>query len=933
MNHIKYGAESSVPDLIDLYNSEREDEMVERVQDNIDPLVFEEKKPWIDRLRNHIHTYIPLDETSPAIDAKVKGLKLVELAGHQARNAYAMIALENRQYVVAKKGDTTVIIRTKAGRIAEKYGSGKTFTILALILKNKCPRIAPEILYDSPISKNMSKQINDNLNMVSGIMRYNKKYLDTTIIFVSANVLNYWSNTILNHTNLSCSVIDTIVKLRQFEADVVKGTYAKDITLIKNGTSVTRGILGIPVQKNSKAVDKKDTVIKLDKHRLKLQNTLDFNTEDVPEIYPLITSVAMIMQKYGFIAKRLILDDFDTMKITNSVNLPTALFLWYVSSTNRQPKHTTRRDDEFTLKRELKYYRPLATDITQNELLNYTFRISCKPEYTDSCCAVGKPTYYLYIVKNPFAGVNNALVNLDIPNGKEIMEAFNSGSIEDGVKMASKCAGIDSSDPIDLLDKLLGDKRKIYLKCQSDIDYCAQLMQKLHKYPKTDDYPENELKELQKDIQSHKVRYSGKQIENTIKRRIETSNENMKIIKPIIERAKENLGGKNCQVCGDEFGKVDMVMMKCCNLVLCSTCGFHSSGIPKSRSLSGTCTKCRKAITIKDIIFISTTFNVESFLDDEKLRNMKEVRKEIKATEVKAQKKPKEELKTKEDIILRIVQGKFKKLTKKEISVRVDGLLIGTESLPKPEHDCRKIVIFSNHPEILRKVCARLTQENIKYIILEGTAKQRYDQVQEHKKNKTIPVIILNSMQACSGIDMPYLTDMIFCHDFIDKQTMGQASGRAQRMGRKYSMNYHYVFYDNEATNFTYTEVLPVVPDLVNPANPLVPINQANPANQVIEAHPPPRILTLQEIRRLPRADQLQARRDRLRMLRMQRQARLREMEDEEERREIVELDEDEEELEPRVVGVLQNGNEIVEFNELPEIVEEEPDPEFAEDN
>ena len=821
----------------------------------------EKNKPWIDKLRPTPYTCIPLDGDSPAIESKVKGLNMIELAGHQARNAHAMIELEKRQYVVAKLVDKLVVVRTKAGRIAEKFGSGKTFTILALILKSPCPKISPEIFYCSPFNGLLiSRKGNAEETLSPGVMRYNKKYLDTTIIFVSPNVLNYWSNTILTYTDLTCTVIDTILKLRQFEADIIKGTYKKDITLIKNGTSITRGILGKSAQKGK--IEDKQTV---EKNISKIKETLEFNKYDVPEIYPLITSVAMIMQKHGFIAKRLILDDFDTMKVANSVNLPSALFLWYVSSTNRVPKHVTQRTTESTLKRHLKFYRTLASDIIMNDLLNYTFRISCKPEYTDSCCAVGMPSHFIYTLENPYSKVNDVLAKLDIPNGKEIMEAFNSGSVEDGVKMASKFAGIDSKDPIDLLDKLLGDKRKIYLKCQSDIAYCNKILAKLHDYPKIKEYPSDELKKLHKDIQSIKIRYSGKQIEYTLKKRIEASNENMKIIKPIIERAKENLGGKNCQVCGDEFGNVDMVMMKCCNLVLCSTCGFHSSGIPKSRSLSGTCAKCRKQITIKDIIFISTDFNINNFIDEDKLRKMKEVRKDIKETEIKTIKKSEEKPKTKEDIIVKIVEGKTKKLERKEVHIAVNGLLVGAEQLPKPEHDNRKIVIFSNHPDILNKIKEKLTSKKIQYIVLEGTANQRYEQVQEHKKNTKIPVIILNSMQACSGIDMPYLTDMIFCHDFIDKQVMGQACGRAQRMGRKYSMNYHYVLYDNELRNFTYTKV--------EPANPANPVNQNNPA-QAIQPEQVNRILTLAEIRRLPVNERLEARRLRLRQLRELRQRR-----------------------------------------------------------
>jgi superfamily II DNA or RNA helicase len=267
---------------------------------------------------------------------------------------------------------------------------------------------------------------------------------------------------------------------------------------------------------------------------------------------------------------------------------------------------------------------------------------------------------------------------------------------------------------------------------------------------------------------------------------------------------------------------------------------------------------------------------------------MKEVRKEIKETIVET--KNPETLLSKEDIILKIIEGKLKKITKKEILLQIPGLLIGTEILPEPETKDRKFVIFSNHPDILKKICAKLVQKKIQYIVLEGTSKQRYEQVQEHKNNRKIPVIILNSMQACSGIDMPYLTDMIFCHDFVDKQIMGQASGRAQRMGRKYSMNYHYVFYDNETENFTYTEKINVPdPGQENAGN---VVNQAAQPEQI---HPPnrlennPRCLTLREIRLLPFEQQPEARRLRRIELAEQRRERLRRMAEEEVQREDAE--------------------------------------------
>jgi hypothetical protein len=64
-------------------------------------------------------------------------------------------------------------------------------------------------------------------------------------------------------------------------------------------------------------------------------------------------------------------------------------------------------------------------------------------------------------------------------------------------------------------------------------------------------------------------------------------------------------------------------------------------------------------------------------------------------------------------------------------------------------------------------------------------------------------------MKACAGIDMPFTTDMIFCHEFIDKEIQGQASGRSQRMGRKHKMTYHYVLYDNEIRHFPHKVMKP----------------------------------------------------------------------------------------------------------------------------
>ena len=421
---------------------------------------------------------------------------------------------------------------------------------------------------------------------------------------------------------------------------------------------------------------------------------------------------------------------------------------------------------------------------------------------------------------NPNYNAAEMLGALQLQNGAEIAEAFNADSPDDGVRIASKAAGIESTDPMDLLSKILGNQRKKYIKACKDLKYIGKIRKHLKSLPKApgDKYPKDKIKELREDIQSIEIEYKSPPIKNVLDSCETKSDQIKKEVGPALDRAKSSLRESDCQVCGDALDDVDVVMTKCCNNVLCAPCGFHSTGIPNSKRLVGKCAKCRVPINIKSLIFIGKDFDVEKFVKNTtKIDKLEAISHTTKKDE-ESEESEIETCKTKKELIMRIIEGKGHPRVR--IDVKVQGLLLGDEQLPEPKNKDRKFLIFSNHSEVLNNIQKELAKNKIGYLTLQGLPRQRFEQVEEHKNNKKIKVLLLNSMKACAGIDMPYVTDMIFCHEFLDKEIQGQASGRAQRMGRKHKMQYHYVLYDNEARHFKYTKyATPATPAGQNTGN------------------------------------------------------------------------------------------------------------------
>jgi SNF2 family DNA or RNA helicase len=118
------------------------------------------------------------------------------------------------------------------------------------------------------------------------------------------------------------------------------------------------------------------------------------------------------------------------------------------------------------------------------------------------------------------------------------------------------------------------------------------------------------------------------------------------------------------------------------------------------------------------------------------------------------------------------------------------------EILLKNRTSKSKFLIFSNYDHSFSKLYAVLKEQGIRYEHLKGNGNVIKCMIDKYK-NSNIDVLLVNSRHYGSGLNLENTTDIIMFHKF-DTEIEKQVIGRADRFGRKQSLNVWYFLYENE---------------------------------------------------------------------------------------------------------------------------------------
>ena len=270
----------------------------------------------------------------------------------------------------------------------------------------------------------------------------------------------------------------------------------------------------------------------------------------------------------------------------------------------------------------------------------------------------------------------------------------------------------------------------------------------------------NNLLELISNFENSMKANEQLEINNKI---LDISSKNIEInenkIKLIYERLNEN---DCCPVCYEEFDTMDSkkvyITHMCCNNKICDECIEHWYNMDKT-----SCIFCNTENILKD--------NLISF--DKSDNN-----------NINAELELNNNLIHEEKIIFNVMNYN------KNIFIK-----IFIKSLVNQD---KKIIIFSDYSSIFEYIQNICNENNIIYTDLDkGNMKDIDTAVSEYKIGNA-KILLSNSKLFGCGMNFENSTDIIFVHK-MDNEMEEQVIGRAQRMGRKSTLNIIYLEYENES--------------------------------------------------------------------------------------------------------------------------------------
>jgi len=221
---------------------------------------------------------------------------------------------------------------------------------------------------------------------------------------------------------------------------------------------------------------------------------------------------------------------------------------------------------------------------------------------------------------------------------------------------------------------------------------------------------------------------------------IKKSEEKIKNLRDRLKTIKEridNFSNDNCPICYENDNKP--VIVSCCNNIICLKCIVNVKNM---------CPFCRTQITTDKMNILDNDF---------KSKSMKEEKKSI--------------LKDKIVNLIELIKGNKK----------------------------GKFLVFSAYDETFNDIIKEFIKHDITYSTILGAVSHINNVINDFTNGK-INVVMMNAKHYGSGLNLQMATDIVLYHE-MPKELETQVIGRAQRLGRKESLNVHYLLHENEKCN------------------------------------------------------------------------------------------------------------------------------------
>lgn len=707
------------------------------------------------RHRNQVNNEVSVLITEPFSKVDhVPGLKTT-LYPHQQGVVKAMLDLEAKRSFEVVDSITRKITRISynAGVLSEPVGSGKTIDILSVVILSRIPRAIPDIM-ELPYAKSASS--------VGFVRRRFKKFLKPTIIFVGTSVMKQWETAIKTFTSLKSFSVNSIIELKQLLPMISdRSVNDYDIILVKNG-------------KITRPIELPDGIVLEDKNKVALAY-----------IYNIIANLR------SYCWARVVIDDFDTIKLPHNAGVVNGVFTWYISSTRKKMEFRSSGNKIVTCASDLiKNFDYGCANIMYNHALFHMFNVRNDIEFLKATTSVPNPKYHVAIFKNPNDRYISLLAGMGDNDINRITEMLNG----DAIGEAAEAAGIKTTSVASIFEKILGGKFQQYRYAGDLLAFIEHVREEESNRLPMSENPDEEDRYGKKDLLAFReIEYKYPGVNTIIKDTDEEYTEIKKQTGIAIERVKDNIKHGKCPICRTELEDTEeTIIVKCCGTVFCGHCGIQAQNLGDryNKLSNGRCSNCRATVSIKDLIYIGDNFDLDKIQNEE---FEDETSTEVVAVAQKTAKDRKP--RTKYTAIMDIINGDEMPEAKR-VDMYIPNMMKGGAFLKEPR--VRKVLIFANYDETLKNVIKELDEEKVHYWRLMGGIGDINQIATEFTKCKTTCALVINSTKHCSGLNLQTATDLVFAHNIIDPAIESQVAGRGHRLGRTSPLNIWFLQYENE---------------------------------------------------------------------------------------------------------------------------------------
>jgi hypothetical protein len=508
----------------------------------------------------------------------------------------------------------------------------------------------------------------------------------------------------------------------------------------------------------------------------------DKNKKKQRKIYNIIANISR-----GHCWSRVVLDDYDIIKLPRPTAFMNGLFTWFISATDFHISSKVGESVEHSnIHDVLTYHNIDLQKMASATHLKKTLNVCNDEKYTEDSISVGKPVFWAHTLVNKNKQYVQMIGAMAGDKANEIMEMLNG----DAIGTAAEHAGIKSDNITDIFKKILQNQYDKYTLSVATLGWIETL--DIDGFVDLDDPDEEDVYYQKHVYEQRPIEYKYPDIKGKVVAVQEACEVSKTESGTAIDRVKDNIKEGDCPVCCCDLNDDDAIIVRCCGKILCADCGIQGTNLVRYGTyIIGKCPNCRASIGFTDLIFLEEGFDLEDIITEEQ-------KKEEEPEEIPEDVEIVEKDKTKFDILRKIILGENLP-NKQEKIVTIKGMLEGIKELPEAPKEHRKTIIFSKFDESLNEMEKKMKENGIGFKRLGGTASQIHAVATEFQDSYDgVNVLLINGEKYASGLNLQSATDLVFMHKIMDRNIESQIIGRIQRLGRVYKAHVHYILYDDE---------------------------------------------------------------------------------------------------------------------------------------